>query len=370
MILRAALLALLLAPAPAGATVAEEAATASAALEEAMAALAAADGAKDRVAALTQTIRAQEAGLAALREALRQARLRESALILKFDAKRAEVSQLLGVLSQLEAQPEPLLLLHPDGPLGTARSGMMLAEVTPALQAEATALGRELAELRDLRDLQTGAAGTLQASLAAAQDARSALSQAISDRTTLPRRYLDDPEALTALKAASETLDAFALGLAPDPALVASDFPSARGSLPMPVLGRVILRAGEADARGVRRPGISIAARPGALVTAPWPATIRYIGPLLDYGNVMVLEPGAGYLLVLAGLGTLYGRVGDVVPQGAALGLMGGDAPGVAEFLAPSDEGAGARESETLYMELRRGTEPEDPGAWFADVKE
>ena len=369
MILRAALLAGLLA-APAHATVAEEAASASAALEAAMVALAEADGARDRVAALTRTIRAQESGLAALREALRQARLRESALMLRFDAKRAEVSQLLGVLSQLEAQPEALLLLHPDGPLGTARSGMMLAEVTPALQAEAAALGRELAELRDLRDLQTGAAATLQASLAAAQAARSALSQAISDRTPLPRRYLDDPTALATLKAASETLDAFALGLAPDPTLVASDFPSARGTLPMPVLGRILLFAGEADARGVRRPGISLATRPGALVAAPWPATIRYLGPLLDYGNVMVLEPGAGYLLVLAGMGTLYGQVGEVVAQGAALGLMGGEVPGIAEFLSPADEGTGARESETLYMELRRGTEPEDPAQWFADVKE
>ena len=60
------------------------------------------------------------------------------------------------------------------------------------------------------------------------------------------------------------------------------------------------------------------------MVISPWAATIRYTGPLLDYGNVMILEPGGGYLLVLAGLEQVYGTVGDVVARGAALGLMGG----------------------------------------------
>ena len=47
----------------------------------------------------------------------------------------------------------------------------------------------------------------------------------------------------------------------------------------------------EADAAGIKRPGIILATRPGALVNAPTAATIRYVGPLLDYGNVMILEP-------------------------------------------------------------------------------
>ena len=97
---------------------------------------------------------------------------------------------------------------------------------------------------------------------------------------------------------------------------------------------RVLRRPDEADAAGVRRPGLTLATRPRALVTAPWPATIRYRGPLLDYGNVMILEPGGGYLLVLAGLDTVYGEVGEVVAAGAPLGLMGGAETATAEFLA------------------------------------
>ena len=159
-----------------------------------MAALDAATTSRDRVAALTQTIRAYEEGLATLREALRQAELREATLTLSFNAKRDRIGQLLGVLARMEADPGPLLLLHPDGPLGTARSGMILAEVTPALQAEADQLKAELQELADLRALQLSAGKTLTDGLATAQAARSALSQAISDRTDLPKRFTEDPD--------------------------------------------------------------------------------------------------------------------------------------------------------------------------------
>ena len=369
MIGRAALLLWLMAVPAAAEGVAEQAARASADLQAAVAGLQEAEGAKDRVAALTTTIRAYEDGLAALREALRQASLRETALSLRFETERERIAQLVGVLSRMEAEPGPLLLLHPAGPLGTVRSGMMLADVTPALQAEAARLRGELQELRDLRALQLGAGQTLSEGLAAAQAARTALSQAISDRTELPKRFTEDPEVLRGLLESADTLEAFASGLAPDGA-DGTDFAAAQGRLPWPVLGSVLLRPGEADAAGVRRPGLTIATRPRALVTAPWPATIRYRGPLLDYGNVMILEPGGGYLLVLGGLGTVFGEVGEVVAQGAPLGLMGGDDPALADVLALSEEGGGARESETLYLELRQGAEPVDPEPWFTEGRD
>lgn len=368
--MRAAALALMLWAAPAGAQgVEEQASAASADLQAAVAALQEAKSSRDRVAALTQTIRAYEDGLAALREALRQAHLRETTLQLQFQAKRDRVAQLVGVLSQLESRPGPLLLLHPSGPLGTVRSGMMLADVTPALQAEAQTLAAELAELRDLRALQQAAGETLVGGLQVAQDARTALSQAISERTTLPKRFTEDPETLRGLLESADTLEAFAAGLALDDTGNQS-FADAKGSLALPVLGTLLRRAMESDAAGVRRPGVTLATRPRALVTAPWAATIRYLGPLLDYGNVIVLEPGGGYLLVLAGLETVYGTVGEVVAPGAALGLMGGGEPGVAEFLAAAQEGGGVQGTETLYMELRQGADPVDPAEWFAALRE
>lgn len=348
--------------------VTDQAAKASADLQAAIAALEAATGARDRVAALSQTIRAYEEGLAILRGALRDAALRETTLTRRFDAQRDGIGRLLGVLATMEANPGPLLLLHPEGALGSARSGMILADVTPALQAEAEALKAELQELADLRALQLSAGETLANGLQAAQEARTALSQAISDRTDLPRRFTEDPEVLRGLLESADTLDAFAAGLSPD-AEAGASFAAEQGRLPLPALGTVLRRPGEADAAGVRRPGMTLATSGRALVTAPWPATIRYRGPLLDYGNVMILEPGDGYLLVLAGLDVLYGEVGEVVPTSAPLGLMGGlmggPVAGTEEFMSLPANGSGGRGTETLYIELRLGAAPVDPMPWF-----
>jgi murein hydrolase activator len=363
--IRAVALLLLLAPPLPAQTVAEQAASASTDLQAAVAALEAATDSRDRVAALTQTIRAYEQGLAALRAALRQAAEREAAVTLAFEAKRDAIGRLLGVLATMEGNPGPLLLLHPDGALGTTRSGMLMADVTPALQTEALALKDDLTELADLRALQLSAGETLKTGLAAAQTARITLSQAISDRTDLPRRFADDPEDLRLLLESADTLDAFAAGLSPDAKAVAG-FAAQKGRLPLPVLGTLLRRPDEADAAGVRRPGVTLATQGRALVTAPWPATIRYLGPLLEYGNVMILEPGDGYLMVLAGLDVVYGEVGDVVAADAPLGLMGGPDAVTEEFMTDAPDGTGGRDTETLYMELRLGAVPVDPLPWFA----
>ena len=279
----------------------------------------------------------------------------------------------LGVLGSLDADQGPLLLLHPGGPLGTARSGMMLADVTPALQSEAEVLRGDLQELADLRQLQQAAGETLTEGLSAATGARAALSQAISDRTDLPKRFTEDPETLKALLKSADTLDAFAGGLAPQDAVV-QGFEDAKGGLPWPVLGTILLRPGETDTKGVKRPGLSIATRPLALVTSPWAATIRYRGPLLDYGNVMILEPGGGYLLILSGLETVYGEVGNVVGAGQPLGLMGGTTEnagaGDADILSVAADDGGANATETLYLEIRQKAEPVDPLIWFEPNEE
>lgn len=350
--------------------------TARAAMEQLTAASEALDSAErssDRVKALTQTVQAYETGLAALREGLRQARVREAAIQGVFAAESERLARLLGVLQSIEAAPEPHLLLHPEGPIGTARTGMILSEVTPALNREAQRLRAALQEVAMLRALQEAAVSTLEEGLQGAQAARTDLSQAVSNRTDLPKRFTTDQEAMENLVDTADTLASFAAGLMSatvedtSVSIAQPDFTEAQGTLELPVLGRVIRGMGEADSAGVRRPGWIIATRPLTLVTLPWPATIRYLGPLLDYGLVAVVEPGEGYLLVLAGLGQLYGEVGEVLPKGAPIGLMSGeDTSGDQALLISNSSGVGSEASETLYMELRHDGEPVDPAQWFA----
>jgi septal ring factor EnvC (AmiA/AmiB activator) len=336
-------------------------------LADAQQSLRAADTANDRVAALTETVRAYEFGLIAMRDGLRQAEVRKLAVENHLNAKRAEVAQLLGVLQSIGQAPGPLLLLHPNGPMGTARSGMITADITPALNAEALELRAELEELSILNKLQQNAAGTLTEGLDGAQTARSALSEAIAQRDNLPRRFEDDPVQTALLLASTETLDAFASGLTDAFSLEDNVVYSTnvKGALDMPMRGTIIRGFEVNDAEGNKRPGLTIAGRPRALVTSPTPATILFVGPLLDYGNVVILEPAPDVLFVLSGLAEIYGRAGQVIPEAFPIGLLGGEQPEVDAILTESDRGTGNISTQTLYLEVREGQTPVDPTTWF-----
>jgi septal ring factor EnvC (AmiA/AmiB activator) len=374
MTLRAACLAVLLLASPARgeSDVAATAAQAAEMLEQAAFSLLEAEGARDRVEALTATVRAYEEGLLALRDGIRQAALREQTILAVFEAERDRLARLLGVLQGIEAAPVPLLLMHPEGPLGTARSGMILSEVAPAVAEEARELRAQLQDLATLRALQDDALRQLALALDRAQAARAQLSQAIADRRELPENFIEDEAAMSALIASVDSLDGLAAVLSADPPEAAPDLPdfgAARGTLPLPVLGSLLRSFDEADAAGVTRPGLVLATRPRALVTAPWPASVRYAGPLLDYGNVIILEPEADYLLVLGGLGTLYVAPGMLVASGDALGLMPGDpGPEREELIVAATQGGGAGLTETLYIELRETGAPVDPATWFIET--
>ena len=368
--IRAAALALALWSGTAAAqdSAADAARSAAARLQIAASLLEAADARRDRVAALTETVQAYEAGLIAMRDGLRRAAIRQQTLEAELDAKRAEVAQLLGALQAMGRAPAPLLLLHPSGAVGTARSGMMAAEITPALQSEVEALRLALDEVAVLRGLQQSGTDTLAQGLDGAQTAREALSEAISERTDLPRRFVEDPVQTALLLASTETLEAFANGLS-DARLTEGEAPGSvagKGDLRLPVQGRLLRAFNAPDAAGIARPGVILAARPRALVTTPVPATVLFRGPLLDYGNVVILEPAAGILFVIAGLDEVFGEAGQVVPADTPLGLLGGGQPTVDAILTGGDALESGQASQTLYLEVRDGQSPVDPADWFA----
>jgi len=319
-----------------------------------------AGSARDRVRALTETVAAYEAALDAIRNGLRAATIRETRLSLQLDAKRDKIERLIAVLQSIGNAPTPSMLLHPSGPTGTARAGMILSDVTPALQEEANSLRQELDDLASARQLREDTLAALQDGLIGVQTARARLSQAISNRTDLPQKFAEDPIQTALLISSTDTLEEFAAGLnliAPDEDQTLSpDISGLKGTLPLPVLGAVLRGFNEADAAGIERPGIILATRGGAIVSTPVAATIRYRGPLFDYGNVMILEPGTQTLFVFAGLETVYGNTGEVIPAGHPVGMMSNT--------NDIDAGNGVS-TETLYVEVRENNIPVDPINWF-----
>ena len=356
---------LALSGAPALAETAQNARAAATALFAAIDGLGAARQAPDQIAALTRAIQAHEAGLSALREGLREVALREAAINRVLEQQQAQVARILGAMMAVERIEGPVMLVHPQGPLATARTGMMIADLAAGMQAEAMRIGALAREVTALRELREGAVGTLATGLQSLQEARAELSQAVADRRDLPPRLGDDEARMLAMLESVRTLGDLAEGLAAAPSDASTALPlfeAARGRLSLPVVGSVLRRAGEADAAGVVRPGLVLAADSGALVVAPWHGSVRYRGPLLDFGTVVLLEPGEGWLIVLAGLGQAFVQTGQVVAAGDALGLMPGATARGDEFVQP-DPVAGR--GETLYLELRQSGEAIDPAEWF-----
>jgi septal ring factor EnvC (AmiA/AmiB activator) len=364
-----ALLCCLAWPVSAQQTTADVAEDAAARLQAAERLLRQASSASDRVAALTATVKAYEDGLIAMRDGLRRAAVREKTLETQLISQQEEISQLLGVLQSMSRAPAPVLLLHPLGPTGTARSGMIVAEVTPALQDQTDALRLQLEEIALLGTLQRDATQVLQVGLQGAQDARAALSQSIQERSDLPRRFSENSVQTALLVASAETLDDFAAGLRD--AYLAGVAPIRdgvrnKGALNLPVQGQLLRRYNAPDAAGIVRPGVILATRPRALVTSPVAATILFHGPLLDYGTVIILEPTTDVLFVIAGLAQVYGEPGQVIPAGSPIGVLGGGERLNDANLTQSDAILTGTQTQTLYLEVREGQSPVDPALWFA----
>jgi septal ring factor EnvC (AmiA/AmiB activator) len=172
----------------------------------------------------------------------------------------------------------------------------------------------------------------------------------------------DLSETLQSVAAASRTLDLLieGTGALSDEGLPLNlperDIASRFGKLPLPAAGMLISSFGDKADQGEVSRGATIVTGSGAFVRAPFDATVRYVGPFLGYGNVIILEPSTDILLVLAGLKEVYAGPDEIVSEGMAIGVMSG----TTSAIWPDEL------TQTLYVELRRGGSPVDPAGWFA----
>src|SRR5205823_9762967 len=101
-------------------------------------------------------------------------------------------------------------------------------------------------------------------------------------------------------------------------------FASARGALPLPVNGVRIRDFGSSDGLGGTEKGLWIASRSGAQVTAPCDGWVVYAGPFRSYGQLLILNAGGGYHILLAGMERISVDLGQFVLTGEPVAVMGG----------------------------------------------
>ena len=339
------------------------------ALDLATANLTKAKKAKKRVKSLSQAIQSYEETLAILRISVHDLTLQQSQFQNLFDQNENEIMQLLGVLATVQKAPIAGQILHPNGPLATARSGMIISDIVPILQENVDQLRDQVMVLKKLSETQHRANNSLQTGLMELQNAHSNLGRAIVNREELPKRFIADPEKMEILVKASKDLETFAASVQSialnEPSVSLPSVRDRKGNLNLPVRGKVLRKFNEADAAGIKRSGIILATDPRAIVISPTAATIRYLGPLLDYGNVAILEPQNGLLFVFAGMDTLYGEIGQVIPALSPIGLMPSQSNEVDKIFKTQANIYSGKLSETLYVEVRSGSEIENPLNWF-----
>jgi len=326
----------------------------------------AAEIAEDKVGALAAAIRSLEEGLASLRLALQTSKKEEAAKQAEILGNREDLGRLLATLIALQNTPAELSVLHPEGATASARAGAMLSTVSPALRAKADSLRRELTSLSALNILHDNALANTQIALGILQTARNALAVALRQEQPIVDTLV--PQAgLAQLARASSDLNTLAAALN-------DRFPTGaqleavgtlQGRVPMPLIGTISRRFNQPNGAGISQPGIVVTAPALSLITAPQAGVVRFSGDFLEYGLVVILEPTPNQLHIYAGFGQVYVKVGEVLESGAAMGLLGGEMPDSAEFLAESGS-ENDKGSESLYIEIRENGMPVDPETWFA----
>ena len=114
----------------------------------------------------------------------------------------------------------------------------------------------------------------------------------------------------------------------------------------MPVRGRLVRSFGEpAEGGWESDQGLTLLARGGSTVLAPYDGRVVYAGPFRGYGLILIIEHGDEYHSLVAGFDRLTAVVGQWILAGEPVGtLRTGTAP-----------------DQRLYLELRKNGDPIDP---------
>jgi len=331
--------------------------------------------------------------------------------------RKEAIVKMLSAMQRMGRTPPPALVTRRDDALAVVRSAMLLADVFPELKYQADNLSRELEGLvtlengiRDQRDQEKQETERLAAEQASLdrllEEKRRATAQGEAELADIRRTATEQAEAVTDLNELIERLDAQIAKVeiaqydaevaaeralrareqqqalatpanesvveikpastkvafaSPDRLKPALPFEAAKGTLRLPAQGRRVKRFGDTDASGSTLKGISLQTRGEARITAPADGWVVYAGEFRSYGQLLIINAGGGYHILLAGMSRIDVSLGQFVLAGEPIAVMGNSA-------APSQGDDSSRP--VLYVEFRKDGRPIDPDPWWAEASE
>lgn len=137
-------------------------------------------------------------------------------------------------------------------------------------------------------------------------------------------------------------------------------FPEAKGLLPLPAQGRRVLTFGEKTQYGSQSKGLVLETRYGGQVVSPTDGWIVYAGEFRSYGQLLIINAGGGYHILLAGLSQIDVQLGQFVLAGEPVGVM--------SAAAKASQAKTQENAPILYIEFRKDQRPIDPDPWWLDA--
>lgn len=338
-------------------------------------------------------------------ETLARLRLREDEIRGSLRARRGVLAEVLAALQRMGRNPPPALLVAPEDALASVRSAILLGAVVPGMRDEADRL---IADLNALTTLQAQASAEKQqvsSTIAARLEEEKHMDALVSEneklaqenatqleserqraeelagkavslegliqslegeiasvREAMEQARLEEDRLRQLSQTEREQARERAQNALPDKNRItpAYAFADLRQTLDLPVAGDVVRSYGDPDGTGHTAVGMTVAASPGAIVTAPADGVVVFAGAFRSYGQMIILNAGDGYHLVLAGMDEVRTRQGKFVLSGEPVAVMG--AKKVASATALTLE----TDRPTLYIEFRKDGAPVDSKPWWS----
>ncbi|MBL8546079.1 MAG: peptidoglycan DD-metalloendopeptidase family protein [Hyphomonadaceae bacterium] len=240
------------------------------------------------------------------------------------------------------------------------RAGIVARALGPAFRSEQERRATALAALRHAENSITAEQSVLADAQSAIAQERGGIVTLLAQRRTVETRLTREVSAaerrIRQLTAEARSLRELAQRVQRASARRQQGTPAPSGPSVIPaawvapVQGQITRNYGARAAGGSAAQGVTVRTNSGAQVVSPAAGEVAYAGSFRSYGNVLILNLDGGYALVLTGLDAINVRVGETVRAGQLVGQMT----------------ATASSAPDLYVEVRRGDQPVDPGRWLS----
>ncbi len=357
--------------------------------EEVNAAIAAQEEISARLIDISRKAQAQEATISDSEAELNRLNAEQVSILAKLGEKQDVLSELLAGLQRLEQNPPPALVVEPHDVLGALRGAMMFGAIVPELRAEAEALATDLARLDVLKAAVRTRKQVVSAEIASLANLEIELKALIERKkeqvASSSRQLTGERERALALANQAHSLQQLVTSLAAeraraeamrakqiaeeeaeqlrrDAALQAPrmDFGQAKARLAYPAQGQILKNFGDKDGLGGTLQGLVIATRKGAQVIAPADGKVEFAGAFRTYGEVLIINPGGGYHVLLAGMEKITAGTGEFLRAGEPVGQMGNGPSSVTLLGDVVKDGR-----PVLYIEFRNKSDAIDSGPWW-----